>query len=77
MKNYRFSRIWFFINNVFDMLDRKMKMLYRVRLVEPVRNIYVLTLKGRFQNLTSGQISSRSSHYSGRLVCKCISSKAA
>ena len=58
-KNYRFSRRWSIINIVFDIEIRKLNWNYVVRLVEPVRNMCFLTLS-QFQNLTSGQVKSRS-----------------
>ena len=40
--------------------DTKIKIHHRVRLVEPVRNMYFLTLKGQLENFASAQVSSRS-----------------
>ena len=40
--------------------DTKIKIHHRVRLVKPVRNMYFLTLKGQFENLTTDQVMSRS-----------------
>ena len=48
---------------------RKYKWHYRACLVEPVRNIYFLTLKGQFQTLTWGQVRSRSGHGPSTLIC--------
>ena len=44
------------MNNFFDNRDTKIKKAcaHRVALVERVQKMYRLTLKGQFQNLTSG-----------------------
>ena len=42
------------MNNFFDNRDTKIKRHHRVALVERVQKMYRLTLKGQFQNLTSG-----------------------
>jgi hypothetical protein len=42
---------------------------HRVSLVKAVRNIYMMTLKGQFVNLTWGQVRSRSGGDPGRSCC--------
>ena len=60
MKNYRFSRRWFFIDNHFDMRDMKMKMTISCSPRRGDSEHVLFTLKTQFQNLTSGQVQVRS-----------------
>ena len=56
-----FFKVIFFINNLFwyGRYENK-KWHHRVCLIRPVRNMHFLNLKGQFENLTTGQVRSRS-----------------
>ena len=56
MENYRFSRRWFFIDNFFDIRDTKIKMTASCLARRAGSKEVLLTLKDKFQNLTSGQV---------------------
>ena len=58
----------------FDMGDTKIEMTPSVSPRQPVRKMNFLTLKGQFQNLTSGQVKVRPrlDHDPSRSICTCF-----